>query len=635
MNKIILPQLLGFRLYGFYSIFKKEIKLALGSGPYIVLGGNGLGKTTTMQAAVYGLAGSFDSDKVEDTKSLRWDHTYFESRLGSYISEAGIEVQFTFGEVAFCVRRGFKDSQITGFKLDDNNWIDDPLEASQTFENAITQYGGYQSIYDFAFLVHRLLYLPESRRLIAWDIEAQLRILMLLNQDVIVEEEFRRELARLKDMDSNKRHIHVAVGKIDNEINPQAPPDQTQEHFDFLVSETKPTEIDIVQLSEQLHEITKRKSKLQQRVKKITANLSEVSGKIEILRAQIEDTEAAIIVSSLQTQESVNLLAIHKLTENGICPVCGVYSPDLQALAQGHERDHLCVLCGSEKPHEADLDLATLRSQLVTKMRAQQELEKDYLTTSAHLEVVSDEEKAVLSQMSEFRSNRSIVPIVERHLSELLQEEKLEELGRELKTEEAQLEMELHEGKTELENKYLDFVESIADRITTLRELYEHYATEFLGLTCVLSDRRRRTMIDVSQFVPKFDEIRRDTQESCSEAQRFFLDIAFRLALIDFACITSSGKATFICETPETALDMSYIGNVVKMLTQFTEKGHSILLSANIQPLGIAEKLMGSVSTNMRASHIADLLEIGRPSKVQVEAMSDLQDVVNRICGKG
>ena len=45
---------------------------------------------------------------------------------------------------------------------------------------------------DFSFLVHRLLYLPESRRLIAWDMDAQVRILMLLNQDVALEEDFRK-----------------------------------------------------------------------------------------------------------------------------------------------------------------------------------------------------------------------------------------------------------------------------------------------------------------------------------------------------------------------------------------------------------------------------------------------------------
>jgi ABC-type branched-subunit amino acid transport system ATPase component len=41
------------------------------TGIYLVLGGNGLGKTTLMQAVVYGLAGGAD-ERIEDNKALRW-----------------------------------------------------------------------------------------------------------------------------------------------------------------------------------------------------------------------------------------------------------------------------------------------------------------------------------------------------------------------------------------------------------------------------------------------------------------------------------------------------------------------------------------------------------------------------------
>jgi hypothetical protein len=71
---------------------------------------------------------------------------------------------------------------------------------------------------DFAFVVHRLLYLPESRRLIAWDTDAQIRLLMLLNQDIAVERDFREQRAELKLLDSKKRHFRVAINNANKEL---------------------------------------------------------------------------------------------------------------------------------------------------------------------------------------------------------------------------------------------------------------------------------------------------------------------------------------------------------------------------------------------------------------------------------
>jgi len=139
--------------------------------------------------------------------------------------------------------------------------------------------------------------------------------------------------------------------------------------------------------------------------------------------------------------------------------------------------------------------------------------------------------------------------------------------------------------------------------------------------------------MSLSVFVPKFNGTARPNEESCSEAQRFFLDIAFRMALIDLASDLSDQRGGFICETPETALDMSYIDNVVAMFRRFAGRGHSLLLTANVQIEGIAQKLLASIPRGERRGHVLNLFEIGQPSDVHKGDMERLKRAIRKTVG--
>jgi len=606
--------------------------MSLNTGPHIILGGNGLGKTTTVQAIIYCLAGGLD-ESIEPTKSLRWDHRYFLNRLGP---EAGstVEVDFMLGDITLSVRRGFKTSRVIGFRLGNNKWIEDPQYSHKAFEDAVMEHGYYRNFDDFRFLVHRLLYLPESRRLIAWDYDAQIRILMLLNQDLIDESAFRKRQAEIKEIDSRKRHVHVALGNVEEQIEQRNSACRENEKLANHKSKDTRSRLDI--LIDQLQDAARNRRRWQTRLETIADDLNDISIQVEDLRTRIEQAEATLIATSLRRTEATYHLAMHKLLENGICPVCGIRRDDMQQSARENAREHRCLLCGSMEPQEVDPGLTTLRAQLSEKLRAQKELESNHHNIWARLQDAYREESQIQSKINEIRFDQPVVALIERHLDDVLRQKDLPELKRQLEMEENDLEAQLSEKRTQLEQEYRDFRIATKRRTEDLRQVYEGYAEDFLGLPCTLSARTRRwrSVISFTQFVPKFEGKSRNSPEACSEAQRFFLDIAFRLALIEWASRELGKGATFICETPETALDMSYVDNVVKMLNGFTQTGQSLLLTANIQPYGIAEKLMNSVPKNERSSRVVDLLEKGRPSEVHKKSMDELRTVVDRVQGK-
>src|ERR1700722_5836433 len=88
-SALVLPRLTAYDLQGFEPIFQSEVSARLKAGPNLILGGNGLGKTTIMQAIVYGLTGGVSED-IEEDKRLRWGHSYFRSRLSPEQSKTAL-----------------------------------------------------------------------------------------------------------------------------------------------------------------------------------------------------------------------------------------------------------------------------------------------------------------------------------------------------------------------------------------------------------------------------------------------------------------------------------------------------------------------------------------------------------------
>jgi DNA repair exonuclease SbcCD ATPase subunit len=66
-----------------------------------------------------------------------------------------------------------------------------------------------------------------------------------------------------------------------------------------------------------------------------------------------------------------------------------------------------------------------------------------------------------------------------------------------------------------------------------------------------------------------------------SESQRFFIDIALRMALAQFMS-SPEGPASLYIDTPEGSLDVAYETRAGQMFSQFARNGHGIVMTANI-----------------------------------------------------
>lgn len=625
-DRVLLPRIRKFSLVGLRPIFNTDIHMNIDNGPNVVLGGNGLGKTTIMQAVIYCLTGG--SSTIEDEeKSLKWNHKYFRDRIDqSAIKSAFVEVSFDFKSELYSVRRGFSNDRVTAFRCNKSNWVESEDDAHKAFMKVITVSGNYQSEDDFAFIVHRLLYLPESRRLLAWDEEAQLRTLMLLNQDIMSESDFRQRRNDIKILDSEKRHIHVAIGRVQTRINVSEKP----AIISHTVSPLQPDRNDLLAL---MRKQSEKRINLEAKARETAKLLNNISAEVERLRDIAENAEAALVSQLLLGNEAENDLALIKLTNLGICPACGIKHKALQELALRYQQNHQCTLCGSEKPQADSTELSTLQSQIHEKIMAQKSLERKYLDFSTQLDSAKREENRLEFELSSLWYKSSDIEQIERQDAVEMGEDPLIQLDK-LQKQELILESQILRLNNELEKDYAEYVSILGTRLESLRSSYQHYATKFLGSVCTLSENSVGKLIKYKHYIPRFNGKVRPTSDSCSEAQRFFLDIAFRMAVIDFACSSSGQSTTFVCETPETALDYSYIKNVVSMFQAFADRKHSLIVSSNIQHDSIAGELVKEAKKNNKKPNIINLLEIGQLSDVQIKAKPTLEKIAKQIMGE-
>ena len=64
----IIPRLVRAKLSGYAPLFNDTIEFEIKHGQFLILGGNGLGKTTILQSIIYCIAGEADSD-IEKEKT--------------------------------------------------------------------------------------------------------------------------------------------------------------------------------------------------------------------------------------------------------------------------------------------------------------------------------------------------------------------------------------------------------------------------------------------------------------------------------------------------------------------------------------------------------------------------------------
>ena len=86
-----------------------------------------------------------------------------------------------------------------------------------------------------------------------------------------------------------------------------------------------------------------------------------------------------------------------------------------------------------------------------------------------------------------------------------------------------------------------------------------------------------------------------------------------------------------IVETPEGAVDLAYMERVADMLRTFSRQGHTLIVTTNLNNDVFLPELLSAHRKEDRKKRILNLLELGRPRKVQKEHSKRFEAILRSV----
>lgn len=190
-------------------------------------------------------------------------------------------------------------------------------------------------------------------------------------------------------------------------------------------------------------------------------------------------------------------------------------------------------------------------------------------------------------------------------------------------------------------NRELSKTNAVFDRIQRdIAEAFKKYASLYLDESCdveFLSEaklpgkRGPQVKAPHAAFFPVISGVIRPSAQALSDAQRSFVDLAFRMAVIDVWHQTTKQTTTMLIETPEGAVDIAYMERVARMMRAFGQQGHTMIITTNLNNMYFLPVVMANWPKGARRKHILNMLEEGSPRQVQIARKRDFDEILDRV----
>ncbi len=655
-RKIYLPELVSINIKN-YTLYPNGLDYTYDfvKGVNLILGGNGMGKTTFVNIIRFGLIGLYK--KAKDltrtykeraiVKRLLYPADYFSARADETIQRNGdavVILRFRIDHAKFEVTRSLENGRLLSFLIDENpivgqlfseevyERLDEDEQKSALlycYEQKIHQYSNL-TFDDLIFFVNEILFFGESHTTVLWNegIDGRTDVQNELFNKYFNEPELdakRQDMQRkARYYDSLSRHRSEDMRVITSLIKKIRATQNSKE----LPSPT----LDIVTLKAKVETLTAELSSIRGRQENLQTDISILQGEINrssIKASQLDEEKKRIekemnasIWETLHPQYDV---FVKNIQMNHLCPMCSQEAEGL--VAQISTSSDQCFMCGNEIR-------MTQNEDLIAKYKAVAAAHKDiYQSISGKQRKIKAIEDAQHQMDREFREK----DLQRRTLMQQLREmefqrassseaDKLQSLDDEYnrlekeKENYQQLSAECDAKAKELTRKIED---EILSNVARFSAIFASYAEKFLKVPCKL-EYTSYDKNEPNRFYPIIDGKVRRQEESLSESQRFFIDHSFRMSILTFFYQSPS---FYIVETPDSSLDLSYEQNAAGVFLQFLKKPNIVIVTSNLNNSSFVDYLTND--QNVKIS-LVGLLDIAKKTAIQ-ESNQRISSIYNEI----
>ena len=614
-------ELSGFDLYR----RRPDVRINIDRPVFCLIGANGLGKSTFLTTLVYGMTGAIpkrdagfpspgEYADVATREPERRD--YFGGRVSEGVTEHGaVTLGLRWPDArATVTRRLFGTGAVAKVELetreDGATEVISGDSAEAAYQEFVVEQSRLPGFDQFVFLQHYVCAFDEDRHLLLWDGAALTNALYLTfgsdAKQAAMANELKRRVERLGSRARNSRYAARqaldAAAKLRRAMSGEddtEPDAATRRRYE--------------RLNGQLEEAGERARRKDAELRKSEAVVADRSAALTGLQLEYDEVFAA-------RANAASIVLHHPLIRStlqgnrcAICAATGVAERVRAALDEA-----VCPLCGSgadagadsasnmETLRDLDRRIETVRADLQKAHEQRKRLQDDYDTSlqaeaaarEAREEFLAENPEAERERRTEAEAG-AVNAAIERARAEAdrfdLQSKK--EYG-----ERDAVRRELGAIERGLQNSF----DRHSDELT---QLFRSYAAAFVGLTVDIELEHRKGKAETGfDLMLSLEDQVRARAEDVSESQRFFLDIALRMALAE--CMSANG-ATLLVDTPEGSLDITYEARAGQMFSDFAIQGNAILMTANLRSSEL----------------VLRLAERQKRTGMQVERMTDWTDL--------
>lgn len=597
MQKIFLPNIEIVELTNFSLYSEEKVIMDFSKAVSCLMGANGIGKSTLLNCINYGMTGYINqpNKKIKSIKDFvdgnNYHLQYFDGRISELDKEfASIKVVFNLNNNSVSVKRLF---------FPNNNVIECVVngELKEDYEQEIIKLTGLSQFNQFVFIMLKVLTFDESRDCLFWNQTILTPTLFLCMGASIADADRADELAReIQKYSSRIRNLQWEIAKQTKRLNTLI-----EEKRNISKIEAELTEEDEASVTNEYENIVYRLSQLKNNYgeailerKRISVRLTDLS----VQKAELEKQYAELYHKLFEDGgNSIEHPLIKKIVEEE-CPICGrkhLKIPDKIVKAIG---DNECPFCGERltEPKEPDENLVQLLSSIDKQIHENtKEIDEESRRLNLILNAI-DETNRKISEVSVKKDS-----LEQRHVELIESQDKNSSWDvriSALKDAIAQVENEKYE-----QMKKRDDLKKEYDQLCfELQKVYQEAQLEFLpqfkklayAFTGLNLDMTLSAVSDDSRMMFKFilqiENSNRNNEFELSESQRFFIDIALRMAIVSFVC-SQEKLCTMLIDTPEGSLDIAYETNAGNMFSEYIESGNKLVITANLNSSGLVRTL--------------------------------------------
>lgn len=620
-------------------------------GVNIVLGVNGLGKTTLLNLLMKMVAGTsqiqaFGGLGMGAREETATNVRYFSSRVKDAAVRATATATIGFGEHRLTVTRKLSNLHITALKIDDiliDNRTHDSFE--DIFKSTIKEMSGVKQFYDYLLLIHFVFFFLEDRQALIWDADAQAEILRVLYYDPNQQVAYRNFYNQISQLDSEIRNTQAVVNRHKKKIGVE------------LIKRADDTALrEIISLRKTKEELKKAISETEAKADDLNSTRLQYRNQLEQLKvareSKIKYARSAnenFLRNEFSKSETTALYAVASVICDRGCIMCGSRSKRARQLVQEKLNAHKCPLCESQGAEREISEINRDEDGLISNAR-----KLDDEVEQANHDVHSLEVE-LISHISAYNECMQILVLQRRQHEEIRLELQLAESGMPNNDEEFKSLQEnllgfqkivddANEEKSDYEGSLSTIIDDGETKVAAVAEAiisrFKMYITGFMAEDCTLDYEVREKRIGQGPSTTNFrfpvftvrltsgvfndQASTRLSHRDVSESQREFIDLAFRMSLI--AEITAKSAAMLVVETPEASLDSVFVPRAGTMIRNFLagEKNHSnyLIASTNLNREAMIPALFGVIPS-------VDAISLAKAGK-QKEFTQRLNEAVAR-----